>query len=398
MNFILLIGIIILTGFLGKKLSNLVKLPGVTGYLIVGVILGQSLLNLVKPGFLDKTGFITDITLGIVGFIIGQQLLLSKFKSIGKGILIMLLTESFGAFLLVTLSVLILTRRIDLALLLGAIAPATAPAGTVAVIQEYRAKGRLTNTLLAIAGLDDILCIVIFVFVTTIVRFTIFSPEAISFSKAILSPFFHIILAIILGGVAGFIVSYVLKKIHTREETTVIIFGTILLFTGISSLLNISSILVNMAMGFTAANLYPSLHRKLSRIFDETIPVIYIVFFVLAGAHFNIKLLPLMGMIGIIYIISRSAGKIGGATLGAFISRAPKKLKKYLGPGLLSQAGVAIGLSLLIIRQFSVYGKETKETALLVVTIIAATTVIFEIIGPITAKIAIRKSGESNVG
>lgn len=395
MNFVLLIGIIILTGFLGKKLANLVKLPGVTGYLIVGVFLGQSLLNIVNPEFLDRTGFITDITLGIVGFIIGQQLLLSKFKRIGKGILITLLTESFGAFILVTLSVLILTRRIDLALLLGAIAPATAPAGTIAVIQEYRARGRLTNTLLAIAGLDDILCIVIFVFVTTIVRFTIFSPEAMSFTKIIITPFYHIILALILGGVAGFIVSYVLKKIHTREETTVIIFGTILLFTGISNLLDISSILVNMVMGFTAVNLYSSLHRKLSRIFDETVPIIYIVFFVLAGAHFNIKLLPLMGMTGIIYILSRSAGKIGGATLGTFITKAPKKIKKYLGLGLLSQAGVAIGLSLLVIRQFSPYGIEAKDIALLVVTIIAATTIIFEIVGPITAKIAIRKSGES---
>jgi Kef-type K+ transport system membrane component KefB len=396
MNFVLLIGIIILTGFLGKKLSNLVKLPGVTGYLIVGVLLGQSLLNLVKPEFLDKTGFITDITLGIVGFIIGQQLLLSKFRRIGRGILVMLVTESFGAFILVTISVLILTRRTELALLLGAIAPATAPAGTVAVIQEYRAKGRLTNSLLAIAGLDDVLCIIIFVFITTIVRFTIFSSEAISFSKTIISPFYHIIMALVLGSVAGFIVSYVLRKVRTREETTVIIFGTILLFTGISSLLNISSILVNMAIGFTAANLYPSLHRKLSTIFDETVPIIYIVFFVLAGAHFDIKLLPLMGVTGIIYIISRSAGKIGGATLGAFITKAPKKLKKYLGLGLLSQAGVAIGLSLLVVREFSQYGKEAKDIALLVVTIIAATTVIFEIVGPITAKIAIRSSGESN--
>ncbi|MCK4575153.1 cation:proton antiporter [candidate division WOR-3 bacterium] len=394
MNFILLIGIIILAGLIGKKLSNRIKLPGVTGYLIVGVLLGQSLLNLINIQFLEASGFITDITLGIVGFIIGNQLAAKKFKKIGKRIPIIVLTESFGAFILVSIAIFLLTRRIDLALLLGAIAPATAPAGTVAVLREYRAKGNLTNSLLAVAGLDDGLCIMIYVFVSAIIRVTLFSVGTVSFYKIFISPLIHILLSLVIGGCAGLLLTLFLKKIRTREETMIIVLGFILLFTGISNLLNISLILVNLSMGIVVANLSHHLSTRLSRILDETVPIVFIVFFVLAGAHLDVRLLPVMGLLGLFYIIFRSAGKIGGASFGAFISKAPKKLKKYLGFGLLSQAGVAIGLSLLVVREFSTYGQTGQELSVIIVTTIAATTVIFEIIGPITAKIAITKAGE----
>jgi Kef-type K+ transport system membrane component KefB len=395
MNFILLFGIIILAGFLGKKLSNLIKLPGVTGYLIIGVIFGQSLFNIIDIKFLEKTGFLTDITLGIVGFIIGNQLSFTKFRKIGKGIPTMLILESFGAFILVSLSIFLLTRRADLALLLGAIAPATAPAGTVAVLQEYRARGVLTNTLLVIAGLDDGVCIVIYVFISAIIRSTIFSAGSISFFKIIFSPFFHILLSIVIGGCAGILLTLILRKFRTREETLIIVLGFILLFSGISNSLNLSLILVTLSMGVAVANLLPHLSVRLSRTIDEIVPTIFIIFFVLAGAHLNIRLLPTMGVIGLFYIIFRSAGKIGGASLGALIAKAPKRLKKFLGLGLLSQAGVAIGLSLLAVREFSPYGKSGQELAMFTVSTITATTVIFEIIGPITAKLAISKAGET---
>ncbi|MCK4585438.1 cation:proton antiporter, partial [candidate division WOR-3 bacterium] len=308
MNLILLIGIIILAGFLGKKLSNWIKLPGVTGYLIIGVLLGQSLFNLINPQFLVKTGFITDIVLGIVGFIIGSQLVFRKFRRIGKGILIMLLTESFAAFLLVSITIFILTRRIDLALILGAIAPASAPAGTIAVIQEYRSKGRLTNTLLAIVGLDDGLCIMIYVFMVAIVKVAVFSPESISFLKIFFIPIYKILLSIIIGGCGGLLLSFVLRKIHTREETMIIVFGFILLFSGISNFLNVSLILANLSMGIVVVNLFPLLTTRLSRMFDETVPILYIIFFVLAGAHLNVRLLPAMGIMGLFYILSRGVG------------------------------------------------------------------------------------------
>lgn len=395
MNYLLLVGIIILAGYLGKKLSNLIKLPGVTGYLIVGVLLGCSLLNLLKPEFLEATGFFTDMTLGIVGFIIGSQLAFRTFRQIGRRIFTMLFAESLGAFVLVFLTILLFTRRMELALLIAAIAPATAPAGTVAVLQEFRAKGILTNTLLAIVGLDDGVCIMLYVFASAIAKVVILSSETISILHVVLVPLYRIMLSIIIGGAGGLILSAILRKIHTREETMVLIFGFIFLFTGISNLLNISLILANMAMGVAIANFSPVSTRRVSRIVDDTTPLIYIVFFVLAGAHLNVRLLPAMGVIGLLYIIARSVGKIGGATLGALISKAPRVLRKYLGLGLFSQAGVAIGLSLLVVREFSGLGAQGSEVASLIVATIAATTVIFEITGPIGARFAIIRAGEA---
>jgi Kef-type K+ transport system membrane component KefB len=395
MNFLLLIGIIILAGYLGKKLSNWIKLPGVTGYLIIGVLLGCSLFNILKADFLAATGFFTDITLGIVGFVIGSQLDFRTFRQIGRRIFTMLLTESLGAFVLVFAVILLFTRRLDLALLIAAIAPATAPAGTVAVLQEYRARGILTNSLLAIVGLDDGVCIILYVFASAITKVTIFSTENISLLRIILIPCYRIILSMIVGGAGGFALSLILRKIHTREETMVLIFGFIFLVTGISHFLNISLILANMAMGIALVNLNPVSTRRVYRIVDDLVPLFYIVFFVLAGAHLNVRLLPVMGLVGLLYIIARSMGKIGGATLGAYISRAPVALKKYLGLGLLSQAGVAIGLSLLVVREFSGLGESGMALGAFIVTTIAATTVIFEIIGPITTKFAISRAGES---
>lgn len=397
MNYLLLIGIIILSGYLGKKLSNRIKLPGVTGYLIMGVLLGCSLFNLLKPEFLETTGLFTDMTLGIVGFIIGSQLAIRTFRQIGRRVFTMLFTESFGAFILVFFTILIFTRRFELALLVAAVAPATAPAGTVAVLQEYRAKGILTNSLLTIAGLDDGVCIMIYVFASAIAKVFLFNTESISILHIILVPLYRIILAVVVGGAGGFLLSLILRKIHTREETMVLIFGFIFLVTGISNFFNISFILATMAMGITIVNFSPIPARRVSRILEDIVPLVYIVFFVLAGAHLNVRLLPAMGIMGLLYILARSAGKIGGATLGAFISKAPRVLKRYLGFGLLSQAGVAIGLSLLVMREFSTAGEQGKEIATLIVTMIAATTVVFEIIGPIVAKIAVVRAGESRL-
>jgi len=394
MNFILLLGIIILAGFIGKKLSALVKLPGVTGYLIIGVVLGQSLLNLLTPQMLENSATITDITLGIVGFIIGDQLVFHKFRKIRKGILIMILTESLGAFILVTAAVYLLTRRLDIALLLGAIAPASAPAGTIAVLQEYRAKGILTNTLLAVVGLDDGLGIIIYVFMAALVKVIFFSATSVSFMRVFLVPLTKILSSILIGGGAGLLLALILQKIRNREETMVIVFGFIFLFTGIANYLNVSLILLNLTMGIVVVNLYPPLSIRLSRILDDTVPILYIIFFIFAGAHLNVWRIPEMGLIGIIYVISRSAGLIGGASFGALISNAPTVLKKYLGLGILSQAGVAIGLSLLVIREFSIFGAAGKDLGTIIVTTIAATTIVFEIVGPITTKIAITKAGE----
>jgi Kef-type K+ transport system membrane component KefB len=394
MGSILLIAIIIIVGYLTGKVCRRLKLPRVLGYLIAGVLLGSSVSRILQPEFLEKSEFLVDITLGIVGFIIGNELRFSVFRRMGKGIITIILMESLGAFILVTLAVYFLTFRMDIALVLGAIAPASAPAGTLAVLHEYKAKGPLTSALQAVVGLDDGFGIMIFAFVISIVRVIFFGHEDASLVVTIVMPLIRIVGAIVLGLCLGILLSYFAKKLRTKEELLIVSFAGILLCTGLSNFFNLSLILANLALGMTVANTALFTSRRISNVVEVITPPIYIVFFVLAGAHLNIGLLPKMGLIGFIYILSRSGGLIGGSFLGAVFSRAPRIIRNYLGLGILSQAGVAIGLSLLVGRTFGSFGIRGEEITILIINTIAATTIFFELIGPITTKFAISRAGE----
>jgi NhaP-type Na+/H+ or K+/H+ antiporter len=394
MSGLLLVAIIIILGYILGKIFKRIKLPRVLGYLVAGVLLGCSISNILKADFLTKMDFMVDFTLGIVGFIIGNELRFSIFKKVSKGIITIILMESFGAFIVVTLAVFLLTSRIDLALLLGAIAPASAPAGTLAVLHEYKAKGPLTTALQAVVGLDDGLGIVIFAFAASVVKLTSFSHEGMSILFGILNPIKEIVGAIALGIVVGLLFTYFARKVKTKEELLIISLGALLLCTGLCNWLHFSVILSTLILGMTVANTAIFTSRRISNVVEEITPPLYIVFFVLAGAHLDIRLLPKLGLIGLIYIIARTAGLMGGSFLGAAVSRSPAIIRKYLGFGILSQAGVAIGLSLLVGTEFAPFGETGKEVAAIIISTIAATTIIFELIGPITTKFAISRANE----
>jgi len=394
LNSLLLIGIIILIGYIAGKGSNTLRFPGVLGYLIAGVLLGSSFSHILKPDFLENANILVDLTLGIVGFVIGNEQRSSFFKETGKSITVIILAESFGAFIVVTFGVYFITKRLDLALLLGAIAPASAPAGTIAVLQEYRAKGPLARVIKAVVGLDDGLGIIIYGFTAAIVKITFFGQGKVSLMKAITTPLLEILGAIGIGFVLGILLGIFSKKIKTKQELLVVSLGSIVVCTGLCNLLHFSLILGNLALGTTLTNLNPTSSDRMSNIIEEITPPLYIIFFVIAGAHLNIRFLPKMGLIGITYIIFRITGLMGGSYLGAASSHAPTKIRKYLGFGILSQAGVAIGLSLLVVREFGILGPEGKEISMIIINTIAATTIIFELIGPITTKYAIFRAGE----
>jgi Kef-type K+ transport system membrane component KefB len=394
MGEVLLIAIIVIAGYIIGKGCNKLKLPRVLGYLIAGVLLGTSVSKILQPAFLEKSDIIIDLTLGIVGFIIGNELRLSLYRKMGKEIITIIIMESLGAFVLVTIVVYFLTSRVDIALVLGAIAPASAPAGTLAVLHEYKAKGPLTKALQAVVGLDDGFGIMIFAFVISIVKVLCFSQEHVSFLTAVASPLIRIFGAIVLGVSLGIVLSYFAKKLRMKEELLIVSFAGILFCTGLCNYFHLSLILGNLALGMTVANTAIFTSRRISNVVEVITPPIYIIFFVLAGAHLNIGLLPKMGLIGIFYILSRTGGLMGGSYLGGVITRAPRTIKNYLGMGILSQAGVAIGLSLLISKEFGSFGGKGNELAILIINTIAATTIFFELIGPITTKIAIFKAGE----
>ena len=170
MDILFFTGIAIIFGFVGGKVSNRLKLPSVVGYLLAGLILGPSFLNIFNLELLNNIGIFNDLALGVVAFIIGSEMRLSTLRKMGGGIIAIILSESFAAFLLVALGVYLLTHKLYIALIFGAMAPASAPAGTAVVLQEYKAKGPLTNALYAVVGLDDGLAIMIYAFAAALAK------------------------------------------------------------------------------------------------------------------------------------------------------------------------------------------------------------------------------------
>jgi Kef-type K+ transport system membrane component KefB len=396
MDVLFFVGIAIIFGFIGGRVGNRFKFPTVVGYLVAGLLLGPSFLNIFNLQLLNNLKVFNDLALSLVAFIIGSQLPLSTLRKMGRGIITIIFSESLGAFLLVFVGVYLLTHQLYMALIFAAMAPASAPAGTTVVLQEYKAKGPLTKALYAVVGLDDSLAIIIYAFAAALAKLSL-TAKKVSFMYVLKGPVIEILGAVLLGIFLGVGLGYLLGKIRNKKEVLAVSLSGVMICAGLANYFHFSLILANLSLGMVLVNFFLLANQRSVETLDFISLPIYTLFFVIAGAHLQISFLPTMGLLGLIYIICRSFGLIGGAFFGAAVSRSEAVIRKYLGLGILSQAGVAIGLAIMVTREFSSLGVAGKELALLVINTIAATTIIFEIIGPIGTKIAISKAGEIGV-
>lgn len=396
MTTILLVGMAVSLGLYTGRLARMAGLPSLIGYMLLGAVMGSSVLDVFSSEVLEGLSFVTDIALGFVAFTIGSELNLAALRRLGRGITSILVLETTVTFLLVTASVLLVTGDWPFALIFGAMAPATAPAGTVAVIQEYRARGDLTQALYAVVGFDDGIAVLIFGFAAAISE-SLLAAET-GGSSNILStagePALEIVSSLASGLLLGLVFTGLVSRIRSRDDIPALTFGFVCLSVGLALSLGFSPILTPMAVGFVLANRSRSDTGAVAASLRSLMPLVFILFFFIAGTHLRLNALHSLGLLGITYILSRSAGKITGAGLGARIGGASPVLRKYLGIGLLSQAGVAIGLSLATASHFSGLGEHGRDIAVAVITTVTATSIVFEIIGPIMAKIALRRAGE----
>ncbi len=395
---LLAVGIMTLAGLYLGKVTKYIKLPSIIGFMLVGVLLGPSLFNLINESMQNDLGFITEVALGFVAISIGLELKMTTLKQQGIGIVIIIITESLLAFALVTLAVYWFSGDLALALIFGAIAPASAPAGTVAIIQEYKAKGSLTKALYSVVGFDDGLGIIIFGFAAAISKSMVEQATGAhqeSFIKLITPPMIEVGLSLLVGVVTGLAFVFLARKLSSRRDLFILLFATVLIVSGLSAPLHLSLILTNMVLGFFIVNTQAnSLIKKIEDELSNVMPLLFVLFFVLAGANLHVAALPSLGLLGVIYIVSRSIGLAGGASLGATIGRAEAKIRKYLGLGILSQAGVAIGLALIVKHEFSPLGEWGAEIGSTVSTTVTAPCIFFELIGPILTKYGLQKAGE----
>ena len=403
----LAIGVMLIAGFLGGVVMRKLKFPRVTGYIVVGVLLSPSVLGSLGLDFLSKAtvdslDIITNVALGIVAYAIGSSLRLGSLRKLGRSIAWITPFQSLGAWLIVTLVLAFLSPLVltipgatfsqfyfPMALIIGAIASATAPALTLAILRECRARGPLTTTLLAVVALDDAIAVIAFAIAVGVAQPLVSGVGGVSFYQMLTVPFLHILESVGIGAAFGFALINIAKLVKSRKLVLVVVLGVIVTCIGVTNLLGVSLIMANMVVGFVVANR----GRK-----DEPFPVIesiedvvFTVFFVLAGMHFDLGVMKTAGILAVSLFAIRFAGKYYGARIGAKIAHAPEAVKKYIGFTLLPQAGVAIGLALLAksaFPDFPVLGD-------VLLNVVLASVIISEIVSPPLVRYGITKAGEA---
>ena len=364
---------------------RLFNLPNITGYLIAGIIAGPFVLNFMPKEMNSQFDVLVTIALGFIAFSIGNEFKISHIKQIGAKVIFITICESLCAVLLVDIMLIIFKTPPALAITLGAMAATTAPAATLLVVRQFKSKGPVTDNLLPVVAMDDAIGLMVYSISVSIAG-VIVSGHSLDVVDTLLIPLFQIIVSIGVGIIIGMIVSFSFNFYKADDIKLMICIASVILGLALSSKYNFSNLLLCMSIGATLVNLRKEGIDMLKHVETWTAPL-FLMFFVISGAELNISLLPKIGTIGVIYIVCRVLGKYFGTYLGATITKSDKKVKKYLGIALMPQAGVAIGMSQLALQQLPEYGE-------LIRTVILSGTLIYELIGPIAAKLALEKAGE----
>jgi Kef-type K+ transport system membrane component KefB len=397
LNMLLILGIALFGGTIGGRIFQKIKIPQVVGYILIGFLLGPNLFHVIDLQMIQGMQPFSYFALGLIGFMIGGELNHETLKKYGKQFITILLFEGLLAFILVTLLIGTIgslffhdTRTVwALALLLGAISSATAPAATTDVLWEYKAKGPLTTTVFGIVALDDVLAIILFAIASSLVTYLMDLSQH-SGLEILFHPVYEIGGALLVGGCSGLILITIIRHYQQKERMLVFLIGMVLFVLGFSMAINVSMLLAAMMLGMVVTNGVPAISKQVFNIIKDFSPPIFILFFVLVGTKLNLQAMsPVMILIIILYLIGRTAGKMAGAYWGAHLSKANNMVKKYLPFCLFSQAGVAIGLSLIASQSLN------DQMGSLIIVIITMTTFIVQIIGPPCVKYAVIKADEA---
>ena len=378
--------ILLLCGLIFAKIIRYFKLPDVTGYLIGGLIIGPSVLGLLSADAVAGLSLVSDVALGFIAFSIGSEFKLSYFKRVGMTPIVIAI---FVAVLFVTLGLVLSGQPLPFSLVLGAIAAATAPAATIMVIKQYRAKGPVTETLLSVVAIDDATALIAFGIAVAVAQ-TLTSTADVSLVLSILKPVLEIAEALLGGALLGVLFTVMLRFFKVQSNRMVLAIAFVLVTSAVANALNISALLTTMAMGAVFANLCKNSSEVMS-LCDHVTPPVFMMFFVLSGAGLNLAILPSIGVVGVIYVVLRVMGKMAGAWFGATVMKADHNVRRWLGPALIPQAGVAIGLT--VVAQ-----QVVPPSAEVVRAVVLCGTLIYELVGPGVAKWTLQKAGEIEPG
>lgn len=400
-NVILMMGIVIFGGIIGAKVFQLLHIPQVIGYIVIGLIIGESGFRFIDAAAIKNLEPLNYFALGVIGFMIGGELKSEIFKKYGGQFTAILIGEGVLAFAFVGTAASFVcyafTRDMRLSLavgvVLGAISSATDPASTIQVMWEYKTRGVLTTAATAIVALDDALALTLYGIGTSVAGI-LTGGQGCGVLSSLSRAAYELGGAMVLGVAAGLVLNIILKRIKDHDGVLAFAVGMILLTIGISVAMGFDVILSSMAIGLTLVNLAPRASISTFELVKKATPPIYILFFVFVGAGIKVSnLSPLAWSLVAIYVVGRSVGKVSGSFIGAKISGACAVVRDYLGLCLFAQGGVAVGLSIVASNRFA----SQPEIADLIVIVITSTTLIVQFIGPPAVKFAVKRAGEVNM-
>ena len=409
MEFLLAIGVAMFAGLFLSRLTSRFNLPDVTSYLVAGLLIGPLCLGrLGVPGlgftsfdFVDAMGLISDVALGFIAFSIGSEFRVSALRKIGRQATVIAIFQALAATALVDVALLLLhlflgdRLPVSTCIILGAIATATAPAATLMVVNQYKAKGPLTDILLPIVALDDAVGLIAFAVSNGIAK--ALNSGSISLVSVLVNPILEIVLSLVMGAALGWVFSLVEKYFNSGSKRLSLAVGFVVLSAGLSKLefhlgseleIGFSPLLVCMMCATIFCNLCDFSEEIMYKTDRWTAPV-YVLFFVLSGAELDLRVFADWAVVGIglMYILARSTGKILGASVSARMMHCQESICKYLGITLLPQAGVALGMSVTVAAEFGAEGAIIRN-------IVLFSVLIYELVGPLLTKMALTAAGD----
>jgi Kef-type K+ transport system membrane component KefB len=401
------LSVILLTGLAFGKLSKYFKIPNVTGYLLGGFLIGPGLLSLFFPNFTGVIGpqfihalkIIADIELAFIAFSIGAEFKMEYLKRLGPAPIIIAFFESFFAVVLISVGLLLFGFPLYIALAFGAVGGATAPAATVMVIRQYKARGPLTEMIYSVVAVDDASGLIFFGILVAVIKILTGQSQG-SLGWLLVLPILEILASIVMGIIFGYLLKYFTQWFTGRGNRISIVIAFIFLSIGLARFVTgtfnfgLSSLMAGMAMGAVFTNTSKHVDAVMPLV-ERITPPLVIMFFVLSGADIQLGDFTWITLaILIIYLVFRVFGKITGSFIGARISKAGPQVEKYLGFGLLPQGGIALGLSILMLDIIPADLGLPFDGGLLRVVIIGAVFV-SEIFGPILLKDVLIKAKEA---
>lgn len=424
MQFFISLSIAMLAGLLVSRLAKLLKLPAVTAYLVAGILVGPFLIGAIDLSGLGIAGLshigfspadfglaegtsknpaftlLSELSLGFIAFSIGNEFRLKDLKTIGRQATVVGILQAIAATILVDGALLLLHLAIpdvltpSMAILLGAIATATAPAATLMVVRQYKAKGKLTDILLPVVALDDAVGLVVFSVSYGVAR--ALDSGSVSIVSVLVNPLIEVVISLILGALMGWLFTFLERFFHSNSRRMSMSITFVMLTVALSMLefrigevkIGFSSLLVCMMLGSVFCNLCDFSADIMGRVDKWTAPL-FVLFFVLSGAELRLDILSswMVLLVGVVYIVSRSIGKYVGAYGSCRLMKCDEHVTRWLGITLLPQAGVALGMSAIVLETMG-------EKGVLVRNIVLFAVLVYEMIGPVLTKIALTKSGD----